>query len=236
MQRGEPCLLSTFIHRTNFNFVKDLAKVSPWHPKAPCRQGMTRLHPHSLGDFLLVFCLRAMAWMMRIDARNLASGKIITSCVVVFFLAREHTVQSARFFQAPVWQPCTTQDISFGSLLDPRARPWGISFGIWWNNLGWSELQKMVALEMGPWKNERSGQGHLLEWKSMIFRCHVKPFGGTKALPVSGSCSSLKLSVDIPNFLAAVCWWKISHIWMELNPFIRSSSMIFHDCQWLSSC
>lgn len=145
MQRGEPCLLGTFIHRTNFNFVKDLAKVSPWHPKAPCRQqGMTRL------SFV---CELWHGWceLMHESWQDYS----ITSCVG-FFLAHEHTVQSARFFQAPVWQPCTTQDISFGSLLDPRARPWGISFGIWWNNLRWGELWKMVALNMGPWKNERS--------------------------------------------------------------------------------
>lgn len=163
------------------------------------------------------------------------AGKIITSCVG-FFLAREHTVQSARFFQAPVWQPCTTQDISFGSLLDPRARPWSISFGIWWNNLRWSELWKMVALNMGPWKNERSGQGHFLEWKIHEFQVSCQTFGGNQGATGVGVllqfevvCRHTKLPccgllVENPPYLDSGWSWIHSygvHQWF---------SMIVNDC------
>lgn len=35
-----PRLLGTFIHETNFNFVKDFAEVSSWHPETACERAM----------------------------------------------------------------------------------------------------------------------------------------------------------------------------------------------------
>ena len=188
-----------------------------------------------------VFCLRAMAWMMRIDARNLASGKIITSCVVVFFSPANTLHNQRGFFRHQYGNHVQhkTYHLDLYWILVPARGVSVLEFdGI---TLGEASCGRWLPWTWAPGKTS-GAWGHFLEWKSMIFRFHVKLFGGTKALPVSGSCSSLKLSVDIPNFLAAVCWWKISQSgWSWIHSYgvhqrPWSSSMIFHDCQWLSWC
>lgn len=77
--------------------------------------------------------------------------------VLLFFSRpRTHCTISAVFFRHQYGNHVQhkTYHLDLYWILVPARR--SISFGIWWNNLRWSELWKMVALNMGPWKNERS--------------------------------------------------------------------------------